>query len=387
VIRSVALLLLLAALPCDHRDEKLTYRLVTAGADHTCGIAAGGVAYCWGDNGSGQLGSGEERSSPIPVAVTGGQTFRSLSAGDGFTCGVSTSGIGYCWGRSISWRSENEGRPPRRDAPAPLVGGLLFSHISAGANHACGVTIEHTVYCWGLNSAGQLGTGDTASSPTPLPVAGRLSFDSVSAGWDHSCGVTPNGVAYCWGNNQFGQLGDGTRDASRVPKTVEQIHDFVSVSAGGRHSCGVTARAIAYCWGDNFHSQLGLTDMATSRLGSWAPVALAAGHRFAAVAAGGFHTCALTLKSIDRVTCWGANQDYQLGVRRFRQPDELLMSAEIFRGISFVQLDAGDYHTCGTTERGAVYCWGRNEAGELGDGTFRVPTRPARVVEPDSAGR
>ena len=385
MIRSVALLVLLAALAPGPGDEKLTYRSVTAGATHTCGIAVGGVVYCWGDNAYGQLGTGDERSSPKPVAVIGGQTFSSLSAGDGFTCGVSTSGIGYCWGRSISWRSENQGRPPHNDAPAPLVGGLLFSHISAGANHACGVTIDHTVYCWGLNTAGQLGTGDTASSPTPLPVAGHLSFDSVSAGWDHSCGGTPNGVAYCWGNNKFGQLGDGTRDASRVPKSVEQIHDFVSVSAGGRHSCGVSARGTIYCWGDNFHSQLGRTGIEASRLGSWVPVSQFAGHRFIAVTAGGFHTCALTLASIDRVTCWGANQDYQLGVRTTRQPDQLIVSTDIFLGIPFVQIDAGAYHTCGRTDKGVVYCWGRNDDGELGDGTFRVPTRPACVVEPDSA--
>lgn len=384
MIRSVAVLLLLAAVPHDRREAKLTYRGVTAGAAHTCGIAAGGVAYCWGDNAYGQLGTGEERSSTLPVAVSGGQAFTSLSAGDGFTCGVTTSGVGYCWGRSTYGRAEND-RPSRADAPVPVVGGLLFSHISAGANHACGVTIDRTAYCWGVNAEGQLGTGDTASSLTPLPVAGRLSFDSVSAGWAHTCGVTTDGVAYCWGSNQFGQLGDGTRDATRVPKEVAHVHDFVSVSAGGHHSCGVTARAAAYCWGDNFHSQMGRTRLETARVGSWVPMVVASGHRFTAVTAGAFHTCALTLLSIDRVTCWGGNQDYQLGVRTVREPDQVLVSQEIFRGIPFVQVDAGDNHTCGTTDRGAIYCWGRNDAGELGDGTLRVPVRPARVAEPDSA--
>jgi alpha-tubulin suppressor-like RCC1 family protein len=385
VIRSVALLLLLAALSRDRGDEKRAYRSVTAGATHTCGIAVGGVAYCWGDNGYGQLGTGDERSSLKPVAVIGGESFSSLSAGDGFTCGVTTSGVGYCWGRSVYRRGESE-RQAHDDAPAAVVGGLLFSHISAGANHACGVTIDHTAYCWGANAQGQMGTGDTASSPTPLPVAGRLSFDSVSAGWDHTCGVTTNRVAYCWGNNRFGQLGDGTRDATRVPKEVGQVHDFVSVSAGGHHTCGVSARGTIYCWGDNFHSQLGRTGVQASRLGSWAAVALLAGYRFSAVTAGGFHTCALTLESIDRVTCWGANQDYQLGVRTSPESDRLIVSTDIFRGIAFVQIDAGDNHTCGRTDRGAIYCWGRNDDGELGDGTSRVPARPARVAEPDSTG-
>jgi len=382
VIRSLALLLVLAVLPQDRRDAKLVYRNVTAGATHSCGIASGGVAYCWGDNGFGQLGTGDERSSLVPVAVIGGETFTTLSAGDGFTCGVTTSGVGHCWGRS--WRVESGSRPPHSDAPAPVVGSLLFSHISAGANHACGVTIDHAAYCWGSNAEGQLGTGDTASSRNPVPVAGQLSFDSVSAGWAHTCGVTTNRVAYCWGNNKFGQLGDGTRDATRVPREVVQIHDFVSVSAGGRHSCGVGARGTVYCWGDNFHSQIGRTGVQASRSGSLVPVALFASDRFVGVTAGAFHTCALTLKNIDRVTCWGSNQDYQLGVRTSPESDRLIVSTDIFQGIPFVQVDAGDNHTCGTTDRGATYCWGRNDDGELGDGTLRAPARPARVAEPDS---
>jgi alpha-tubulin suppressor-like RCC1 family protein len=385
VIRSPALLLLLAALPQHRRDMKLTYRSVTAGATHTCGLAAGGAAYCWGDNAFGELGAGDERPRAAPVAVVGSEAFTSLSAGDAFTCGVTTSGVGYCWGRSTYGRVEN-GPPPRSAVPVPLVGGLLFTQISAGASHVCGVTLDRRAYCWGVNTEGQLGTGDTASSPTPLPVAGRLPFDSVSAGWGHTCGVTTNRLVYCWGSNQFGQLGNGTRDATRVPREVLGVHDFVSVSAGGHHTCGVSAGGTAYCWGDNFHSQMGRTGIETSRLGRWVPVALAAGHRFVAVTAGGLHTCALTLDSIDRVACWGSNRDYQLGVRTVREPDQVLVSEGIFRGIPFVQLDAGDNHTCGTTDRGEVYCWGRNDGGELGDGTLRVPARPARVVEPDSAG-
>lgn len=381
MIRPLALLPLLAVLPHDRMHSRLTYRNVTAGATHTCGIAAGGTAYCWGENAYGQLGTGDERSRTAPVAVIGGATFISLSAGDGFTCGVTASSVAYCWGRGT--RLEN-GKSQRGDAPTPVVGGLLFSQISAGANHACGVTIDHAAYCWGVNAEGQLGTGDTASSPAPLPVAGRLSFDSVSAGRAHTCGVTTGGIAYCWGSNRSGQLGNGTTNSSRVPVEVARIHDFVSVAAGGRHSCGLSAPGIAYCWGDNFHRQMGRTAIETSRSGSRVPTAVLTGHRVAAVSAGGFHTCALAPASIDRVTCWGANQDYQLGVRTALQPDQLLVSGTIFRGIDFVQVDAGGNHTCGTTAQGAVYCWGRNDEGELGDGTLRVPVRPARVAEPDS---
>jgi alpha-tubulin suppressor-like RCC1 family protein len=366
--------------PQDH--PKLRFQSVTAGTTHTCGVTAT-TAYCWGDNGYGQLGTGNEHPSAVPVAVAGGETFASVSAGDGFTCGVTTSGEGYCWGRSAFTQSQG-GRPPRIDTPAPVSGSLHFVQVSAGANHACGVTTDRAVYCWGANALGQLGSGDSVASPAPRPVAARAPFESVSAGWDHTCAVATDGAAYCWGNNRFGQLGDGSQRTSWAPRPVVQVHDFLSVSAGGHHTCGVTARGIGYCWGDNFHSQFGRVAEGTSRLGSWAPVPLQLGHRLVAVSAGGLHTCALTFASIDRVSCWGANGDYQLGVRTFVRPDEVVQSKTAFRGIEFVQIDAGDYHTCGTTEEGVIYCWGRNEDGQLGDGTLRVPVRPARVTEPDS---
>ena len=376
--------IVLVTIQSQQGHAKLQYRAVTAGATHTCGITATG-AYCWGDNAYGQLGTGHEQSSSVPVAVTGGVTFASVSAGDGFTCGVSTSGDGYCWGRTPYGQSES-GRPLHTDTPTPVPGQHHFMQVSAGANHACGVTTERAVYCWGVNTSGQLGSGDAISSPVPRPVATRAPFASVSASWDHTCGVAIDGTAYCWGNNRFGQLGDGSTTASLVPRPVEHIRDFVSVSAGGRHTCGVTARGVGYCWGDNLDSQIGTGpdfDLGfgglegTFRHGTsayWVPAALASGHRLAAVLAGGLHTCTLVLESIDRVGCRGSNRD-------------VLLSTEFFSGIEFVQLDAGDFHTCGATEDGTAYCWGRNEAGELGDGTFRVPTRPARVVEPDSAGR
>ena len=382
MIQSLAFVLLLTLFLPRHTEEKRRYRSVTAGAAHTCGITAT-KTYCWGDNGYGQLGTGTEHSSTVPVAVTGDVTFASVSAGDGFTCGVSTAGDAYCWGRRTYERSER-GRPQRDDTPTLVPGNLHFVQVSAGASHACGVTTDRAAYCWGANGSGQLGTGDTASTFAPRLVASRAPFESVSAGWDHTCAVATDGAASCWGDNRFGQLGDGSENGSLVPRPVSRIHDFVSVSAGGRHSCGVTARGVSYCWGDNFHSQLGPAPAGTSRLGSWVPAAMGVGHRLAAVSAGGLHTCALTLASIDRVVCWGANREYQLGDHTFVRPDEVLLSQALFRGIAFVQLDAGDYHTCGTTEQGAVYCWGRNADGQLGDGTVRTPVRPARIAEPDS---
>src|SRR2546422_10856859 len=117
---SAPALVLLSGAGHDLPRSRLPFRRVSAGASHPCGVAAGGVAYCWGDNTAGELGTGDGRSHMRPVAVTGHLTFASLSAGDGFTCGVTHSGVAYCWGRN-PYGQLGSRTPQRRETPLPVT--------------------------------------------------------------------------------------------------------------------------------------------------------------------------------------------------------------------------------------------------------------------------
>ncbi len=252
----------------------LTFASISAGYEATCGVTTGGAAYCWGANNYGQLGNaGDNFWEATPVAVSGGLTFASVSAGFDHTCGVTTGGAAYCWGDN-GYGELGNGTSTSSTTPVAVSGGLTFAMISAGNGSVigvtCGVTTSGAAYCWGDNSQGELGNATLTSSNTPVPVAGGLTFAAVSATYYVTCGVTTSGAAYCWGDNYSGQLGNGTRTSSTTPVAVLGGLTFASVTTDPGHSCGVTTSNAAYCWGDN--SEGGLGDGTTTN--SSTPVAV-----------------------------------------------------------------------------------------------------------------
>jgi alpha-tubulin suppressor-like RCC1 family protein len=252
---------------------------VSVGGSHSCGLKTGGAAWCWGFDLNGELGTGSTTApeqcsgypcSTTPVAVAGGLTFVAVSAGAVHSCGLTAGGAAWCWGFNQNGGQLGDGSTTNRNSPVAVTGGLTFTAVSAGGDHTCGVATGGAAYCWGLNLYGELGTGSVtgpqqcsglyACSTTPVAVSGGLTFSSVSAGEQHSCGVTTAGQAYCWGLNAFGQLGNGSTTDSSSPVAVSGGLTFVSVSAGlgnAPHSCGLTTGGVIYCWGSNYSGQLG----------------------------------------------------------------------------------------------------------------------------------
>lgn len=349
----------------------LSFTGVTVGDRVGCGLTAAGAAHCWGD-----------AFSSTPVAIVGGLPFATVSG----SCGVLTTGAAYCWGENAFGQLGN-GSTSSSSAPVAVAGGLTFASLSSGASYNCGVTTTGAAYCWGDNSYGRLGNG-SSSSLVPAAVAGGLTFVSVSAGLFHSCGVTTAGAAYCWGLNNSGQLGNGESwDGedydifSSTPVAVAGGLTFATVSAGGEHSCGVTTAGETYCWGRNDSGELGTGS--TSRLQS-TPVAVAGGLTFATVSTGGFdpwggglsrYSCGVT--TTGEAYCWGRNDNGELGNGSTTSSST---PVAVTGGLTFASVSTGPGHTCGLTTAGAAYCWGYNYFGELGNGSATNSTTPVAVA-------
>jgi len=205
---------------------ELRFASLSAGNMHTCGVATNGTAHCWGRASTGQLGapttetcgSASHPCSTIPLEVSGNIAFDQIAAGGAHTCAIARDGTAYCWGwdgsgqlgtASIETCGDPQAAPMAcSSTPVQVSGSTDFDHIAAGVAHTCAVARDGTTSCWGDNQYGQLGDGSTEDHASPTALTGSVRFATVSAGSDHTCGVVHEGILYCWGSNGFGQLGD-----------------------------------------------------------------------------------------------------------------------------------------------------------------------------------
>jgi len=337
----------------------ITFQSVTLRfGNHACGLTRSGAAYCWGSNGWGELGAGSSvPSNPWPAPVVGGLAFSALTAGGGLTCGVATSGAAYCWGYNGDGEL-GDGSTTRSSVPVGVRGGLTFSGVSPGSWHTCGVTRTGAAYCWGRNDSGELGNGSTNSSTVPVAVTGGLIFSTVGTlTFGSTCGLTTAGAAYCWGG------GYGS-----VPAAVPGGLTFSTLSVGVDHTCGLTSGGAAYCWGAGPALGDGTTNSST------VPVAVVGGLSFSVVSAGDEHTCGVTTGGA--AYCWGFNNYGELGTGSF----ESYVPVPVTGGLAFSSVTAGGRSTCGIDVSGTAYCWGNNGSGVLGNGTTTNSSVPVKVA-------
>ncbi len=384
------------------------------GVWHTCAVRQGGSVYCWGQNVFGQLGNGTTTSSPTPVPIMSSLAFAAVTGwgdvADGandqaHTCGLTSSGDIYCWGLNgsgelgasttglcpFSSPSFPGGNAPCSSVPVrvndPLSGPTTYAAVSAGALHTCALDTNGVVFCWGANGGGQLGDGTTTPHTTPSPVASASgTFTEVSSGETFTCAVATGGTVSCWGSNFRGQLGRGDTINSTTPIAVLQGSTLLhSLDTGERHACALSSSGAAYCWGENSAGQLGsvTAESCGGVACSTTPVAVSGSLTFGQISAGEFHTCGVSGTSI---YCWGANFSGQLGNGTLSPSTSPVLVSDPDTGpVSWASVHAGQNHTCAVTTTSALYCWGRNNQGQLGNGLTGEITstrKPAAVPEP-----
>ena len=359
----------------------LTANMIAAGSDHTCALpATGGGVQCWGSNGYQQLGVDGVATprSGVPVYVSGfgaGTSAAMVGAGERHTCAMSGSGVMSCWGYNGTGQL-GRGTYSFAELPGFVTGlGTPVQEIGVGAFHSCAYVDSVGVKCWGYNAQGQLGDGTLANSSTPVNVPGLNIDVLLGLGYSHSCVQvrTPSNSTHCWGSNGDGELGLGTVSASRVPADVQGFgNDVAAVSAGSGFSCFLDVAGKVRCMGGSDRGQLG-DGLNTSSASPVAVTGLSSG--VLALASGYEHSCAVT--GTGSIKCWGYGGSLALGNGSYSNalaPVDVGGLPEAATSVA-----TGQSHTCAVTTESAAKCWGKNTAGQLGDGSTDDRPFPTQV--------
>ena len=254
------------------------------------------------------------------------------------------------------------------------------------ATHTCAITENGDLKCWGWDNKGQLGDGGTntdtnAPSSTAIDLGTGRTALQVVTGLQHTCAILDNGDMKCWGHDWKGQLGDGGPAWSSANPTANDLNapsstpinlgsgrTAVAASAGDYHTCAILDNGDLKCWGiDSAHGYGATNTDILAPLST--PIDLGMGRTAIAVSAGSGHTCAI-LDNGD-LKCWGADNYGQLGNGGSNIAINAPSSPPIDLGLgrTAVAVSAGTYHTCAILDNGDAKCWGRQDVGQLGQGS------------------
>jgi len=344
-----------------------------------------------------------------------------ISGNWGHTCIVRRSGTLYCWGYG---RGGALGNNSTADQVEPVQVGepAIWRTVSAGTSHTCAIRLDGSLWCWGSNMVGQVGASTDGLHLVPTRVGADRDWVRVVVGGGHTCGLRGNGSLWCWGGRDYGGLtATGGEPPGAKPKQRTTFTDWVDLSADYYAVCGVRANGSLWCAYDDdsvlfpYQARVGDPPAAFAFAQErperqWRSVAMAINGLCATRAdntwwcwkrrqpgtlmemtepeqvpsqvgwstaiASGYHGCAIDLDR--RVWCLGRNDTGQLGDGAKSKVDQPLRRVEEIDDV--IAISAGGWHSCAVRSDGVVWCWGMPNVDERGNGEVIRPTRVGGVL-------
>ncbi|OCT12115.1 hypothetical protein A8709_30140 [Paenibacillus pectinilyticus] len=310
------------------------------------------------------LAAGSETSSD--TAAVSSSTIAQIEGGKGFTVLLKKDGTVWTWGNNLRGKL-GSGLNNRNQATA--ISGLTgITAIAVGQSHTLALKSDGTVWSWGENSFGQLGDGTTVDRTAPVQVAGLSHVTAISAGYFHSLAIKDDGTAWSWGDNTYGQLGDATNTPEYQPIQVKgNIGKIQTIASGAYHNLAIAQDGTVWAWGDNYYGELGygedqnrLNTPIMVSMYNWHITQIAAGFDFS-----------LALRDDGSVLSWGlidSDPTAMYKAAMLHNQDEQKFPVDL-QGLNHItQIAAGSSHAIALKDDGSVYTWGDNASGQLGSG-------------------
>ena len=331
---------------------------VSAGGAHTCILTTKNNVYCVGKNNFGQIGNGTSGADVTTwtqidtTALAPGDYFTELSAALDVTCGITNNDAAYCWGNNtagqLGYDNGGAGIEASRNIPSAMdtsnfAGGENFKKLVTTGNTTCVYTNLSNIFCTGNDSNGQLGNNNSVSADQEILVPINTAL------------TTPAGIT--------------------------------DIYAGGDRFCASTNNAGTVqvaCWGRAANYALGDADLTNNLIPNFQSTPVPGGHLTAVSLSDGTHGCGLSNSGSD-IFCWGFNNSGQVGdnsTTDVQEPDSI--DTSMLGGENFVKIadTMGMEHSCALTDANNIWCWGRTLAGVLGNGTTVLDPNQVRPTTP-----
>lgn len=437
-------------LPSELAYEYASFIKTCASAEFSCGLTDSGRLLCWGLNSAGALGPDVELGAitPAPIEVARGEKFYEVGCGRAHICATGFDGQTACWGDNSNKQLGSIDAPASSPLPIPVTisGNTLdFETLELQGDTSCGVLEDGSLLCWGDNSSRRLTSQhieamipepSVITLPAPQGAAATTAVDSVALGDRHACTITRDGRLLCWGQNTWGQLGVGDFEPRyEDPELIiPPASDPRSVSVGAMHTCAML-RAQSQgeqdklnCWGRSDNGKLGdgsshiVAPSAAPTVSTFATdatrLAISNIPHARALVSGSHHNCVFADPSedtttFDRLYCWGSDALGQRGrlldltdssKGETSSPDELPPTLRDVGGLDLISMSAGDSHTCALNtslpvpplpssgcggdvmQQGygysTIHCWGFNSHQQAGPPSFAGTASPFTTINP-----
>jgi alpha-tubulin suppressor-like RCC1 family protein len=326
-----------------------TWRVIGHGSDHSAGVKTDGTIWTWGRNDYGQLGDNSTTSRSSPVTVSGGGSlWKSVACGLFHTVATRSDGTLWCWGRNDQGQLGDNSTTNRSSPVTTSGGGSNWEIPAAGFNFSLGIKTDNTLWAWGLNTSGQLGVNDTTNKSSPVTTSGGgTNWTFASGGELHATGVKSDGTLWTWGNNASGQLGTNDTVSRSSPGTTSGgTLNWRYTSAGAAFTLATKFDGTLWAWGSNTVGQLG--DNSTTNRSS--PVTTSGGGTtWKYISAANSTSTSAAIKTDGTFWTWGANAFGQLGTNNTTNrssPGTVIGSLSNWKRVS-----TGLFHTSGLTDQ------------------------------------
>ena len=341
-----------------------------------------GGLYVWGSNSFGQLGDNTTTNRVSPVqTVSGGTNWKQVSARDATTQAIKTDGTLWGWGFNVAGEI-GDGTSVRKSSPVQTVsGGTNWKQVAGGNSFVGAIKTDGTLWMWGDNGVGELGTNDTTSRSSPIQtVSAGNNWKQVSCGENHTAAIKTDGTLWLWGRNSEGQLGTNDINGRSSPiQTVSGGTNWKQVSCGEEYTAAIKTDGTLWLWGQNgFGGQTGKLGT-NDTINRSSPIqTVSGGTNWKQVACGNMHTGAI--KTDGTLWMWGDAGDGRLGNNSITDVSSPVQT--VSGGTNWKQVDCGSDHTAAIKTDGTLWTWGSNAVGTLGTGSFSPLSRssPGQTV-------